>query len=78
MVLHTNSPDSLHAILDPAIRWLPADEALHETSMDKLMPPLVSQLRRKVQVFRESGYIGATCTSQSLLNWWFKEPHLLA
>jgi type III restriction enzyme len=46
--------------------------------MDKLIPPLVSQLRRKVKVFRDSGYVGATSTSQSLLNWWFKEPHLLA
>ncbi|SDY62268.1 DEAD/DEAH box helicase family protein [Nitrosomonas sp. Nm33] len=77
MALHPDFPDSPHAILDPAIRWFPADEALRETSMDKLMPPLVSQLRREVKAFRDSGYIGATSTSQSLLNWWFKEPHLL-
>jgi len=42
-----------------------------------LMPPLVAQLRRKVKEFRNSGYAGASDTSRSLLNWWFREPHLL-
>jgi type III restriction enzyme len=49
MALHTNFPDSPHAILDPDVPWFPADEALRETSMEKLMPPLVSQLRKKVK-----------------------------
>ncbi|MBT3185777.1 MAG: hypothetical protein HN342_14770, partial [Nitrospina sp.] len=49
MALHKDFPDSPHAILDPGIRWFPADEALRETSMEKLMPPLVSQLRKKVK-----------------------------
>lgn len=71
MALHKNFPDSPHAILDPDIRWFPADEALRETSMEKLMPPLVSQLRKKVKEFREGGYVGASGTSKSLLNWWF-------
>lgn len=77
MALHPDFPDSPHAILDPAIRWFPADEALRDMSMDKLMPPLVAQLRKKVKEFRDSGYVGATDTSRSLMNWWFKEPHLL-
>ena len=77
MALHPDFPDSPHSILDPEIRWFLADEALRETSADKLMPPLVHQLRRKVKEFRDSGYVGATDTSKSLLNWWFKEPHLL-
>jgi type III restriction enzyme len=77
MALHPDFPDSPHAILDPAVRWFPADEALRDTSMDKLMPPLVATLRRKVKEFRDGGYVGATDTSKSLLNWWFKEPHLL-
>ena len=77
MALHPDFPNSPHAILDPEIRWFPADEALRETSADKLMPPLVHQLRRKVKEFRDSGYVGATDTSRSLLTWWFKEPHLL-
>lgn len=77
MALHKDFPDSPHAILDPEIRWFPADEALRDTSMDKLMPPLVAALRRKVKEFRDGGYVGATDTGRSLLNWWFKEPHLL-
>jgi type III restriction enzyme len=77
MALHKDFPQSPHAILDPDIRWFPADEALRETSMEKLMPPLVAELRRKVKEFRNGGYVGAADTSRSLLNWWFKTPHLL-
>ncbi|MDP8254354.1 MAG: DEAD/DEAH box helicase family protein [Candidatus Alcyoniella australis] len=77
MALHPKFPDSPFAILDPEIRWFPADEALRLSSMDKLMPPLVPQLRRKVKEWRDSGYVGATDTSRSLLNWWFNTPHLL-
>ena len=77
MALHPDFPDSPHAILDPELRWFPADETLRDTTMEKLMPPLVAQLRRKVQAFRDSGYAGASDTSKSLLNWWFVEPHLL-
>ena len=78
MADHPTFPQSPYAILDPAIRWFPADEALRETSMDKLMPPLVSELRRKAKEWRDSGYAGATNTSRSLLNWWFNTPHLLS
>ena len=77
MALHPNFPESPYAILDPAIRWFPADEALRETTQDKLMPPLVPELRRKVKVWRDSGYAKATDTSRSLLNWWFSTTHLL-
>lgn len=76
MALHKDFPSSPHAILDPAIRWFPADETKRESGMDKLMPPLVATLRKKVKEFRDSGYAGATDTGKSLLNWWFKEPHL--
>lgn len=77
MALHPDFSHSPHAILEPDTRWFPADEALRESSMDKLMPPLVAALRKKVKEFRDSGYVGASDTSTSLLNWWFKEPHLL-
>ena len=77
MALHKDFPQSPYAILDPVTRWFPADEALRETTMDKLMPPLVPQLRRKVKEWRDSGYAGAADTSRSLLNWWFNTPHLL-
>ena len=77
MALHKNFPESPHAVLDPDIRWFPADEALREMSMEKLMLPMISQLRRKVKEFRGSSYIGATDTSRSLLNFWFNTTHML-
>jgi type III restriction enzyme len=46
MALHPNFPESPYAILDPAIRWFPADEALRESSAEKLRPPLVPELRK--------------------------------
>ncbi len=77
MALHPDFPASPHAILDPSIRWFPADETLRETRMDHLMPPLVAQLRVKVKAFRDGGYAGASETSRSLLKWWFCTPHLV-
>jgi type III restriction enzyme len=77
MALHPDFPNDPHTILDPAVRWFPADETLRDTGMEKLMPPLVAALRRRVKEFRDSGYSGAAETSRSLLNWWFRTPHLL-
>ncbi len=77
MALHPDFPDSPYAILAPELRWFPADEALRETTSDKLMAPFVAQLRRKVREFRNGGYVGATATSKSLLRWWFQTEHLL-
>ncbi len=77
MALHKDFPASPHDILDPSIRWFPADEALRASSFEKLMPPLVPELRKQVKSWRDSGYAKATETSRSLLNWWFKTRHLL-
>jgi len=77
MALHPNFPDDPHAILDPAIRWFPADEALRSSSFEKLLPPLVPTLRKEVKAWRDRGYDGASETSKSLLRWWFVEQHLL-
>lgn len=77
MALHKDFPSDPHAILDPSVRWFPADEALRESSFAKLLPPLVSELRKKVKAWRDSNYEKATETSRSLLNWWFKTPHLI-
>lgn len=77
MALHPNFPESPHVILDPVVRWFPADEAMRETSMDKLMPPLVSEIRKRVKEWRDRGYEGATETSKNLLNWWFNTQHVL-
>ncbi len=77
MALHPEFPESPHVILEPSIRWFPAEEDLRNSKMEELMPPLVAQLRYKVKEFRDSGYVGARDTSRSLLQWWFQEPHLL-
>lgn len=77
MALHPDFPNSPHEILDPEIRWFPADEALRESSYQNLLPPLVHTLRKKVTEWRKRGYEGATVTSISLLNWWFKTEHLM-
>ncbi len=54
MALHPSSPESPYAILDAAIRWFPEDEALRESSAEKLMPPLLPRLRREVQSRRDA------------------------
>jgi len=77
MALHPDFPNSPHVILDPDVRWFPADEALRESSYEKLLPPLVHELRSKVKAWRESGYEGAASTSIYLLNWWFNREHLI-
>ena len=77
MALHPDFPSSPHVILDPKYRWFPADEALRESSYEKLLPPLVHQLRIKINEWRNSGYQGASKTSLSLLKWWFASQHLL-
>lgn len=77
MALHNDFPADPHAVLDPAVRWFPGDDSLRDKRMDQLMPPLVASLRKKVQEFRDGGYVGATPTSKSLLTWWFATPHLI-
>jgi type III restriction enzyme len=75
MALHPKFPKSPHEILDPAIRWFPADEALREQGYEKLLPPLVAELRKKIKEWRLSGYEGASDTSKALLKWWFMTEH---
>ena len=74
MALHKNFPKDPYVILDPNIRWFPADEDLREKgAIQKLLPPLVAGLREKVKEWRDKNYEGTSNTSKSLLNWWFKE-----
>lgn len=75
MAIHPDFPTSPYAVLDPEIRWFPADEALRDTSYEKLLPPLVHKVRKAVHLWRSSGYIGASDTSKALLNWWFGREH---
>jgi type III restriction enzyme len=60
MALHPKFPKSPYEILDPATRWFPADETLREQGYEKLLPPLVAELRKKVRDWRNTGYEGAT------------------
>ncbi|HPS72033.1 MAG TPA: DEAD/DEAH box helicase family protein [Bacteroidales bacterium] len=75
MALHKNFPQSPYEILDPAIRWFPADENLRDKGYEKLLPPLVAELRKKVRDWRLAGYDGASETSKILLRWWFLTDH---
>jgi type III restriction enzyme len=78
MSLHKDFPRDPYEVLKPEIRWFPAPEDLRDTDkMQKLLPPLVSELRKKVKEWRDIKYEGASETSKSLLNWWFKEEHIL-
>ena len=75
MALHPDFPESPHEIIDPAVRWLPDNEALRDTDYGKLLPPLVHEIREKVKAWRDKGYSGTSETSKALLNWWFNTPH---
>jgi type III restriction enzyme len=77
MALHKDFPRDPYAVLDPNIRWFPADEDLREKGFEKLIPPLVADLRKKVKEWRDEQYKGASETSKSLLNFWFKEEHII-
>jgi type III restriction enzyme len=77
MALHKDFPKDKFQILDPAIRWFPADEDLREKGYEKLLPPFVPELREIVAKWREDNYEGASEISIALLNWWFKEPHTI-
>jgi type III restriction enzyme len=78
VALTPDFPNSPYEILEPKIRWFPADESMRESSAEKLMPPLVTKIREEVHKFRASNYQGASETSKSLLNWWFKTEHPIA
>jgi len=77
MALHPKFPKNPHQILDPKLRWFPAEETLREQRYDHLMPPLVDKLRKQVKIWRDGGYNGASGTSQALLEWWFNTEHLI-
>jgi len=75
MALHPGFPTDPYVVLDPSIRWFPADETLRTQGVEKLLPPLVAELRKRVKAWRDRGYEGASATSAALLNWWFVTDH---
>ena len=76
MALPPNFPESPHAIIDPAVRWIPDESLQSGTESGMLLPPLVQKVRERVKVWRDDNYNGASKTSKALLNWWFNTPHL--
>jgi len=77
MAIHPSFPKSPYQILPPEYRWFPADEALRESSYEKLLPPLVHKIRQDVKEWRDANYEGATDTSKALLHWWFQREHIM-
>lgn len=77
MALHPDFPTSPYEILDPEIRWFPGDDLFRELGRQKLLPPLVENIRQQVKAWRDTGYDGATATSKALLRWWFQTEQLL-
>ena len=76
MALHSNFPSSPYAVLDPQERWFPAAEELRATAYEKLLPPLVANIRAEIKAWRDTGYAGVSATSRALLAWWFERDHL--
>ncbi len=77
MALHPEFPTSPYETLLPDRRWFPAAEELRDTAYEKLLPPLVAEVRKEVWKWRDAGYAGASETSRSLLKWWFETDHLI-
>ncbi|MEI6647689.1 MAG: DEAD/DEAH box helicase family protein [bacterium] len=77
MALHPQFPTSPYSPLIPEQRWFPADEMLRSTAYEKLIPPLVANVRQEVHKWRNNGYPGASATSVSLLRWWFETEQLI-
>ncbi len=77
MALHPGFPSSPYVALDPQERWFPAAEELRGAAYEKLIPPLVANIRGYVKTWRDSGYVGASSTSRALLHWWFDREHLV-
>lgn len=76
MALHPEFPKSPYETLQPEQRWFPAAEEMRSTAYEKLLPPLVANVRKEVAQWRDGDYAGASATSRGLLSWWFKTEHL--
>ena len=72
MALHKDFPKSPYEILNPEIRWFPADEDLRKKGYGKLLSPLVHKIRQEVKKWRNNHYEGGSHTSKALLNRWFQ------
>lgn len=78
MAIHPDFPTDPYAVIPPEVRWHPGEEQLTDPdAAARLLPPLVAAIRLEVHRWRESGYAGASATSQALLNHWFGHTHVV-
>ena len=77
MPLGANFPTDPYVVIDPADRWYPGSTELDETTANKLIPPLVGDIRRGVHTWRLAGYPGVSQTSRDLLTHWFLTPNVM-
>ena len=77
MGLSEKFPQSPYAILDPDLRWYPAEEERREKGYAALLAPLVDKVRRAVKSWRDRHYHGVSDTSRTLLEWWFQTDHAI-
>ena len=77
MAIHPDFPPSPYETLNPGRRWFPAAGELRATAYEKLLPPLVANIREDVTQWRAGGYAGASATSRALLARWFQAGHLV-
>jgi type III restriction enzyme len=54
MALHPKFSSSPYDVLEPDLRWFPADETLRDSRYGKLVPPLVAKLRKEVKAWRDN------------------------
>ena len=66
--------------LKPEFSWARTPEKVVLKSEGRRNSPelCVNQIRKSVDVWRESGYVGASETTKTLFQWWFEQPRQLA
>ena len=70
MALHKEFPRNKFQILDPSIRWFPAEEDIRkEGGYEKLLPLFAAELREKATLFRKDNYEGAGETLPLCILW---------
>ena len=75
MRLNKDFPKSPFEIIEPGLRWFPGTESLGEKGIEKLLPPLVTKIRKEVYEWRKEDYPNISDTTKSLLPYWFKTEH---
>lgn len=74
MGISNKFPKSPYDIIEPNYRWFPDINDIEE-DQHNLLPPLVSQIREEVKIWRDRKYPGLSNTTRSLLNFWFNTDH---